>query len=76
VSCPEFIRYNYFLYIQLLVRYLEHKYHSKKDAKQKYFALMRLMSEMQYFRHQKDEFIKEWDMEHIPPIILELYDLI
>lgn len=75
LSRPEFIRYHYIRYAQLLIRYLEHKYQNMRRARKKYSQLMRLMYRTNEIANNNRILMSELDINLIPHIFAEIYNL-
>jgi len=76
LSNTEFIRYQYTLYSQLLIRYLEHKHRNRKVARQKYLFLMKLLDKLPEIRvNNRLAFSEFATYSDLPSIVIELCDL-
>lgn len=76
ISCPEYIRYQYYLYSRLLHRYLEQKYHSTEKAIEKQTKFDELFNEiLPPIKAMLEEIFIETDSRQLALLLNEVYDL-
>lgn len=74
ISCPEYLRYNYFRYSSLLSRYLVVKQQSKPcSAQAKYQSLMSFTRLLRRMKENEVMMFSEMDLTQVPHIMIEVY---
>lgn len=76
ISCPEYIRQQYFLYTYILRRYLEHKYKNLNLATRKFNSLMVLMSSLDATIEKSKAVFEVINVSNFDELLLELWGFV
>lgn len=76
VTFPEHLRFQYFIYSNLLFRYLVYKYQNETRAKAKHDILINLMAEFVYINFKIHELHGKIDPIMQSPVVHELFNLL
>lgn len=73
VSCPEYLRYQYYLYGRLLERYLEAKLGSSRRAREKVRSLEQLLAGIDQIKAIIEGLFMDADESQISLVLNEIY---
>ncbi|KAH9400354.1 Ligand binding domain of hormone receptors protein [Tyrophagus putrescentiae] len=75
LSCPEFIRYHYFVYSRLLEKYLSNKYKCNEKAKAKYDRLMDILAYLPVMHENLNRAILELDLSQLTEVVYDVMNI-